>query len=206
MTPPTLVTCPHCHAQLRVKPKYFGHEGVCKFCEKTFFLNPPVDANAVTPDPDTGEGEGEEPAEGSPSALEKLWEDEASKSQQPAPIKPLRSAPPRPSLTKKPAIDLEDSSMIIPVRKDDGPAGKAPRAPEAKPVFEPPKPPPRPPVVPPPSVDHQAQARARTLKSEIEERERRVAEVEVRLQAEREQIAQLRAELETVEKDAKPPA
>jgi hypothetical protein len=188
-------SCPHCQSSLRIKPEYYGLEVVCKFCHEPFVLKPPSEVRASGPD----EEKGREPS--GPSALERLWEDETARAAQPRPAKPVRQATPKPALARR-VIDLEDSSMLIPVRKDDGGTAVAemPPKPESSPLPEIADPEPGPsPDGPGPEPRRELQVRA--LRQEIERRERRVEQVEAQVRVERAEIERLRAELGRVERD-----
>lgn len=180
--------CPNCGTPLRIKPEYYGHEVVCKFCQKPFVLEAPSEDREGAPN---GELEG---GTKEPTDLEKLWESEAARAEQP---KPVRRAAPKPALAKK-TIDLEDSSMLIPVHRDDAGTSVAERpSPEAEK--------PRSAAMPaPPSVTDerksQRELQIRALRQEIERREKRVAQVETQVRVERGEIERLRTELERVER------
>ncbi|HEU5118817.1 MAG TPA: hypothetical protein VFT74_19650, partial [Isosphaeraceae bacterium] len=77
-----------------------------------------------------------------------MWESEAARAAEPKPAKPVRRAPARPALARKP-IDLEDSSMLIPVHREDASTSVAEMPPE-EPVRAKPSPVVTPPQMSPP--------------------------------------------------------
>ncbi len=103
------IACPRCQHPLKIREEYLGHRVACKFCEHKFTAE-------LTEDSDSG-------AEAK-STLEKIWEREerkqaeTSSASKPAPRRP-ETKPGLGSVNRVSAVDKEDSSMLIPVRREE---------------------------------------------------------------------------------------
>lgn len=102
------IACPRCQHPLKIREEYLGHRVACKYCETKFTAELPDDSDS-----------GSEVK----SPLERIWEREEQKKA--AAASAAGPAPRRPeprqglgAVNRVAPVDKEDSSMLIPVRRE----------------------------------------------------------------------------------------